>query len=434
MSQICAIVSCKRSSCALCHCCQQNICLPHLKEHQELLASTLDPMVDQINAFSDRLNAVNVADIINDARQELKEWRVESHRKIDLFFQQKCHELDQRITVKIKIQREEIDQIQSKAAELIREQHATRHDLDLLTSKIENLKREIDRIDRTNVKVKVQAFTVKDSWITIEETNKHHFDLSNLPPIYKSIRHNKERWPSIASNGQFLLMHQHPNLCLVDQNLTIVEQNSWNSGNIHDMCYSTVLNQFIVTSSPDVFLVNQNRLSMERVSLTQKHKWCSCTCSDESLFLSTSEYGSSIVEYSLLPSMQFSTQWKPPISCKQNEYINHMRFNNKTLAVLISQGDTQFVYIELRTVKTLQRLWSLQLNIRNACKMVFSFCSINHDEWLICDHENYRLICITNGGKMKAMCDYDPCPMYPCMFGSDMLAVSHGKGINFHKL
>lgn len=67
MSQACAILECKRSSCALCHCCQKNICLPHLTEHQDLLVSELNPMVDQINSFSDRLKTLYVGDTINDA-------------------------------------------------------------------------------------------------------------------------------------------------------------------------------------------------------------------------------------------------------------------------------------------------------------------------------------------------------------------------------
>ncbi len=100
MSRTCAISPCRRPCRALCHCCQQNICLPHLKEHQDLLVSELNPLIDQINALGDRLNALSLENNMDDARQKLEQWRVESHQKIDDFFEEKFRELDLHVTGK----------------------------------------------------------------------------------------------------------------------------------------------------------------------------------------------------------------------------------------------------------------------------------------------------------------------------------------------
>ncbi|CAF1564779.1 unnamed protein product, partial [Rotaria sordida] len=54
MSQPCAIDGCKRTSRALCHCCQQDLCIFHLNEHNDLLNSQLNPLVDEINTLGDR--------------------------------------------------------------------------------------------------------------------------------------------------------------------------------------------------------------------------------------------------------------------------------------------------------------------------------------------------------------------------------------------
>ena len=100
MSEICAISSCKRPSCALCLCCQQKICLPHLKEHQDLLLAEINPLVDQINALGDRLKTFDPNEMIGNARQKLEDWRIECHQQIDFIFEQKSRELNEQVTKK----------------------------------------------------------------------------------------------------------------------------------------------------------------------------------------------------------------------------------------------------------------------------------------------------------------------------------------------
>jgi hypothetical protein len=133
--------------------------------------------------------------------------------------------------------------------------------------------------------------------------------------------------------------------------------------------------------------------------------------------------------------MQLIKQWESPDSCQKDELINDMRYSNETLAFLITKAHTKrTVHIELRSSKTLERLWSLRLNIDDVQQIRFRCCLINEDEWLVTDYATSRLILITSDGKMKFMCAYNRRPGCPCMFGCDILALSIDKGINFHKL
>jgi hypothetical protein len=64
-----------------------------LHAHNGILVSKLNPLSDEINALGDRLNRMNI-------QQTLDKWRLDCHKKIDYFFEQKCQELEQTITAK----------------------------------------------------------------------------------------------------------------------------------------------------------------------------------------------------------------------------------------------------------------------------------------------------------------------------------------------
>ena len=52
---LCNIDTCKHKSCALCHCCNKNLCFNHLKEHRDLIHSQLNFLVNEINTINDQL-------------------------------------------------------------------------------------------------------------------------------------------------------------------------------------------------------------------------------------------------------------------------------------------------------------------------------------------------------------------------------------------
>ncbi|CAF1169022.1 unnamed protein product [Rotaria sordida] len=434
MAQPCMIATCRRVSQTLCYGCQQNFCRDHIIEHDLSLNSQLNPLSDEINALGERLKSVNLENAIGNSRKKLEQWRIDCHKTIDDFFEQKCHELDRCIRKKMEKQREEIRRIRIKMSDLIREQEATHKDIDLLTITVRDLEHEINKIEQILFQIEIKSLVLDDNLIYIENLDINHFDLISLSSIYKTINYPRENWTPLTCNNQYLLIHQEPNLCLVDQNLNIIKQNSWIYGTIYDMCWSSTLNRFIVINGSDVFFIDENFISIENIQTLQKCKWLSCTTSETSLFLSTKVWGSSIMEFSLLPTIKLIKQWQSPDTCTRDEVINGIVYNNDTLAMMIKNPSEKTIHIEIRSSITLDRIWSLKLNIAYSQNIRTRCCLLPNDQWLVVDRNTSRIFHITKDGKVKSSSAYNPPPFCAVLFDHNMLAISTARGVNIHKL
>ncbi|CAF2716310.1 unnamed protein product [Rotaria sp. Silwood2] len=191
------------------------------------------------------------------------------------------------------------------------------------------------------------------------------------------------------------------------------------------MCWSSILSSFIVINNEkEIFLVNDNSLSIECIQINEEHYWWSCTCSDTSIFLTNAIMGTNIFEFSLLSSFQLVKRWKPPLSCKKNEYIDDIAYNNGTSALIIKVSSNNTILSELRSSTTLDRIWLLQLDIkRNWFQQTIRCCSFKYDEWLIIEGKTSHIFHILKNGKMKAMGKYKPSPVNAVLFSSSILAI-----------
>jgi hypothetical protein len=433
MAPTCTITDCKRISCALCHCCQQDICLFHLKEHQDLLISQLNPLVDQINVLETRVNAIDIENMIGDVREKLELWRLDCYKKIDDFIKQKYYQLTQYANKKIDKQREDINEMRYKLTEIIHEQEVTREDIDSLKYKINNLEKEMNKTEQTSFDIQIQTSTIDENLILIKELHTHQLDLSSLPAISKTINCSKENWAALATNERFLLMHQQSNLCLVDREFIIIKKTLWSFGEIWDMFWSSVLQRFIIINANNVFLIDENTMSIENVQITAKENWCCGTCSDKSLFLATYKCGSSIMEFNLLPSIEFVKHWKSPNTCSKIEGIHDMSYNNEKLFLIIENRIKKTVRVELRSSITLDCLWSLPLDSADKQNVQIRCCLFNDVEWIVTHHDLHCLLHITKDGTLKASCPYTPAPHFTSTFGSNLLVVATSKSVNLHK-
>jgi hypothetical protein len=431
MSQFCAVTKCNRASRWLCDCCQQNLCLQHLNEHNASLISQLNPLTDEINALGDRLKTLNIQKIVGSGREKLEQWRMDCHQKIDCFFEQKVKELDRLVDQKAKKQQEGIIRIKSKVAELIREQETTRQDIDSLTSNIRRLERNMDKIEYTCVQIIARPLVIDDSFIYVKDINA--LDLSSLSSVCKTIDRPAGSRRAIYSNDQFLLVHQKPKLCLVDREMNIVKEVLWNHDTIYDMCWSSTLNRFIMIEGRLVFLVDENTMSIDNVQAIEERDWISGTCSETFLFLPTNEVPSSIMKFTLLPSIELVKQWKSPHTCARDEIIHNILYNDGTLGVLIKNKREKSLRMELRSAETLDCIWSLRFDTVCNQNTVFRCSLLTCDEWLVADYETKRLLQITKDGKLKTTMEYNSIPYGANLF-ANMLVVSTNDGVNFHKL
>jgi hypothetical protein len=352
MFRSCNISTCKRSSLAVCHCCQKNVCISHLNEHQGIINSKLDPLVDEINALGERLQTIDVEKKVAYCRRKLEEWRAECHEKIDRLFEQKCQELDQLVAIKITQQREEISEVRSKLAKLMDQQETTRQDIDLLTSNIHYLEVVMNNIEQTCFQIIIQPLIIDDRSIIFKEKKDQEFDLSNDYPIHQTIPYPPKSWVPLASNDHHLLFHQAPNLSLVNQELTIVKQVLWSYDTIWSTCWSSTLNGFIIITKNQIYRLDETTMSIENVQTNKKENWLTCTCSDLYLFVSTNEWGSLILQYSLSLPIELIKQWQPPYSCSKDECIDSIVYNNETLAVMIRNVNEKTNRIELKFSET----------------------------------------------------------------------------------
>jgi hypothetical protein len=433
MSQPCAAKDCKRASRTLCHCCDQHLCRDHFNEHDDLLNSQLNPLTDEINALGDRLKAINLDKITNNSRQKLTQWRMDCHKTIDHFYEQKCQELDQFITESINTQRNEIANLRSKMTQLIDKQETTKNDINLLTSAIRNLEQKMNEIEQVRVQVDVRPLTIDDRLVQIGTLKEHRFDLLSLSSPYRTIDRPPKSGTSLAGNDRFLLVHLAQNLCLIDGDLSVKKQIYWEHGSIQDMCWSPVLECFLVATKEAIFLIDENTMTIGRMQQIQNENWSSCECSDRSLYLSRDAWDSSVLEFSLLPSIRFVKLWKTTNELKQQQRIDAIVYNHGTLALAINDKSIQAKFIEVRSSDNFSSLWSIQLDV------IYNFnvlrcCLINHDEWLLADWSSSRLFHITNEGKVKKTDIYQHKFTNIRLFSPNILAILARQSINFHKL
>ncbi|CAF5029737.1 unnamed protein product, partial [Rotaria sp. Silwood1] len=358
------------------------------------------------------------------------------HIIINRFYEEKCQELQQRCVQQADQKRKKIHQLKLKTNELIREQEATHEDISLLKATIDDIKRDVNQYEENGILVDVHPLIINQNLVYIEELTSHELDISTLSSPYRTIDCSNTYWPVLASNNQVLLLDQYPNLCLFNKELILLKQSPWKYDRIPDMCWSSTLNSFIIiTDKNGVFLINENLTSIECIQTIEKKKWLSCTCSDASLFLTTNESGSAIFQFNLLSSFHFIKQWKSPQTCKNDEHIHNIAYNNETLALIIRHKYNEPIRIELRSSSTLDQLWSLLLDTtRKIGQRVYRVCLLKYDEWLVIDYTTSYLLHISKYGKVKARRSYKPTVHNAVLFGSNILATRTTNCLSLYRI
>lgn len=199
------------------------------------------------------------------------------------------------------------------------------------------------------------------------------------------------------------------------------------------MCWSATLKQFVVINKQRIFLVNENLNAIKRVQVIQNRILYSCACSNTSLFVSIHDWGSQILEYKLLPEIEFVKEWTPPDTCRQDERINDISYNSGSIALVIKNPSNKTCRVELINPNTFHRTRQLQSEVQNIEKNTFALCSLADDGWLVIDRGNHQVLYITKDGAMRAKQEYNETIRCVNMFGSDLLVITTNNEIHFHK-
>jgi uncharacterized coiled-coil DUF342 family protein len=162
----CAANKCEISSCAVCHCCQNDLCLDHLKEHKDQLNIKLVPLANQINTFLDSLEHFTPTSL--PSFKILEQWRVAAHQTVDLFYERMRHELFEQKKDK---SLEKLHATRDKLDQLIRKQGATRENINSLTNDIQSIEREINSLE--NIQINLRPLVIDDNAIIqLDASNK----------------------------------------------------------------------------------------------------------------------------------------------------------------------------------------------------------------------------------------------------------------------
>jgi hypothetical protein len=212
MSQPCTISTCKFKSSALCYCCNKNICIDHLKEHNDSNKSELNSINNEIITLINQFKTFDTDRLIKDGREKLNKW------KNDCYYEQKYQELEHFCIQKVGQHRKEIDQIQTTIMDLIRSEKAS--------EKIPDIKREINRIKEKGIQMDIHPFTLDNHCITIKNSKPDAFNINTsiLSSPYRTIE-CVEGWQSeLANNDRFILINLADSLCIFDRDLTLIKQ------------------------------------------------------------------------------------------------------------------------------------------------------------------------------------------------------------------
>lgn len=380
--------------------------------------SSSNSATNMVNLYSKRLKEVNFNEKLTNFRAKLDQWQKESHRLIDEYYQRKLNEFQTNCN-------EQYSKIQTEILQLQDEPENT----DQRTARITSLDNQLNDLEQTSFEVHLRSLIIPENSITIQK----EFHLPQIPNNYSKIPYTATSSSAIASNREYLLMHQDPYVLYLDQDFKIVKQLFWPYGWIRDMCWSTTLNSFILITDNQIYFIN-NQFEINPASKQDIQQiWFSCTCSNEFLFLSTCQWGSLIYQFKLESSLNLIQQWKPPLTCQDYEGINDIQCNQENLALMIKNPREHTKRIELKSFKTFSTLWSLQLSIGPNIRL-FTCCSINTNEWLVVDGTNCHIYQISKDGQFKNSIACPAVPYRANLFASNILAISVENDLNLYRI
>ncbi|UJR25221.1 hypothetical protein I4U23_006573 [Adineta vaga] len=425
----CTITNCVRLARVLCYCCKQNYCIEHIKDHNEVYLSELYQLTNEVN---------HVSELYRDHyRQQLDQWRHQSHQTIDSYYEKKCQQLD-RMKIhddKFNQNRQVLEWIQMKIVQLIRAQNATHQQIQSLKAAINAIQREFNETLHENLQLDIPPLILNDDLIQFDKS-KVNFNLYSTIQselVRKSL--SKDDCIVMTNNSKYFLIGHQEYLCLFDKNLNLIKQISWIHGCIRDMCTSNTLGKFIIIAENDIFTLDEQTMNIEKeqqVFSKINQSWYCCTCSDKSLFLTTQKLHSTIEEYGIGKNT-FSFQRKQ-ICCTENEYIEHMKCsNNETLALIILNQLTNERRLDLRCTETYNQLWTISLQIDEKIN-ILSCCSLNEKGWLIVNFADNRLLHITTQGEIKQKCFYQSSPLYAVQLEDQFLAILTEQGVSIYQI
>lgn len=410
-SSPCSVHQCKSLPYNLCNHCDNHFCQDHSNEHENRCSKTVSYLTDTIDKLLIRISSVKPHGL-----QQLERWREEAHQSIDRYCDKKRHDFIEKKQENLK---NELNHLQNTLNESIEndsdEYNEINHDLQLVEVKL----------------IELEHFRLSIRPLIIEENLVKSQNLFPLPHAHYSIHLKAGNESSIGSNERHLLVEREGRyLSLIDQNFDIINEILFYHDGVHSIFWSSTINRFIIITFKKVFILDEKTMMLEECSISFNIDWWRGTCSDDTLFLSSVEWGSSIHEFDLRSSFQFIKAWHSPITCEKDEIICDLKYNNGFLAIPIFKKHKEQSRLDLRSSTTFDCIWSSRIHGRCCC------CSINGDQWLVMDHDGYQFFHISADGRLLKKDKYEHHQQLEdiTIWNENTIVILTKKTINLHEI
>jgi hypothetical protein len=433
LSRQCTTDKCPRLSRALCNCCDKYLCLEHLKDHADRLNEQLTPIGDQFNQLAEELNKITLGE--TSFIKELDQWCFRAHQNIDHFYQRKRKEFEQFLKEVKQKEERELQKVRDQFKQILEQEEATQENIQLLNNTLRSIEQQIYSI--RNQDFVLPPLVINEDLCSFTPKEVKHQNLLPLSSPCQTIIKKETSWLSIAANEKHILISQSSKLCLLNREMKIEKEIAWSYDQIWDMFFSTSLNRFIILTQQDLFNLDGQTMNLIKYPIfdhiNTKRKWYCGTTHFQTLFLSMTNSGSSIYEFQMFPSLQFSKEWQSPLSCAKDEYIYDLRSNNSSLGIIILNKKLDETRLELRSLTTLEQQWSYKITSASGIHRI-RCCPLLHNQWLGIDAMKSLLLHIDANGTLIKQEKYDPSPRHIVQLDKYLLVVSTMKTFNLHQL
>ena len=430
MPNSCCTSTCKFKSIAKCPCCNKYFCRSHFLQHDLLLRSKFHRSTEQIDELTKQYQILDMKKLTGEFVHQLDQWRVNSYRIIDEFYQKKYNEIHQYIETFSDKYEENLLELRFELAEIVNQQKTNEDDLKNLRSHIQNLK---NQIKRASVQFNINPLIIPDDLINVRLSQPNTFDLNGLKSPYQKVARVPFSSDAMIGNDEYLLLHQNSNLYLINENVFVKRQRKWPHGWIRDMCWSQTLKSFFLVTFDEIYLVKQDSLKIKHLKSIKDKSWQCCTCSDTSLYLTKDLINSTVEEYSFKPSIKLINNYERLEMKDGQQRIDSMEYHNETLVLVVNDQLKKEIFIELRSIPTFDRLWTCQLLVEYTERKI-QCNSLGCQGWMVMDPESSSLSHITEEGILADVIKYNEKIYYINFFGMNTMVISAQESINFHQL
>ncbi|CAF0849424.1 unnamed protein product, partial [Didymodactylos carnosus] len=416
---------------------RKNLCIVHLKQHDDVLNDQLHPLVNEINSLAEKFSQIDGPSILKREGAKLQAWRQEAIRIVNGYYEQTYQGLEEFISETLAEGGEEIKRLRLNVRDLTENQGARNDDIDWISEDIDRIRKQAIVEETAQSLVHIRPLVIGRDLIQIGclPPEATPFDISRLAAPYLS-EYFDERYSycgmAVTGNGQQLLLYEKNILYIFDHLLRAEQRVKWDYGYVSQICYANSVKKFILLCSENeesgVFTLETGTMKIEKI-LDGRYR--SGACSETHLYLSQGQRVSTALDQYKLADLELCRFH----ICKKDESISRMAYNLDMLALIIFNcGCNENNYevqsrIEVRsTAKRLEKLWSIPMKFSGGTLAYDSIASLKIMGWLVTDTGDTcrRLIHISTDGTIQSTLDYEYAHGYPidtALLGTDSLAV-----------